>query len=221
MGLSLAICLLIAPGFMGWWFYKTLRRSRREITACSLGSVYESILFGVWTCSVNLLLLRVFYRICTVEDWVQCLNRLDFVLCVLGFTIISMFLALLIWEILFFGFIPRMAERIARMHSLPIPSDHRTVLNAVFLNDNRPHAVLIEKDGKVIGRGLIKNLNCDNRKLKEVYLQKITDQLTDTLKIRGTYINFETNITIREYEWPVREAQNKMAARKTLKIKRR
>lgn len=221
MGAALAGLFLIASGFAGWHIFQIIHRSAGENFGRSEVAFFGPIMFGIWIFALNSLVLKFFYPLNSIACLIQHFNRLDFVLFFGGLAFISMIVAALIWEIVLSGLVPLLADAFLRMNFFRraiIPD--RNVWDIMFQHDNNPHAVLVEKAGKVIGTGLVKRLSGNGSHLKEIYLEKNNDDVLELLGFRGTYINFDADLIIREYELRGRATHPKKAARKVLKIKR-
>lgn len=200
----LAILLLIAPGFVCRSIYSRLNFGGKRDKE-GLEFIISSLLYGVWIYSLNYIILKnIFhYNLRSFDDLRLLFNKIDFVIKFSGLTVISCLVIAVIWSLLYpnISIIPVNAIRLIT-GKFPI-TKNTNVWDAVFQEKRQHHAVIIEKDGKEIGKGFIKNISWGINERREIYLDRknIIDARPDLFdKFNGTYIDLENNLVIKEYD---------------------
>ena len=110
-----AVLFFVSPGFLGWILLDGIScpGETRSGLACSV--FFGSVMFSVWIDTLNCLLLKLFYPMNSLGDLFQNLNRMDFIFCFAGLSLISMIVTALTWNILISDVVFGLAERIGRL----------------------------------------------------------------------------------------------------------
>ncbi len=194
-----ALLLLVVPGFICQVIYERLNKGRR--LEDSFEKTVVALIYSVAILAVNAAVLYWVFRVSTVKGIKLRFESVLFLLEYVAITAGSSLLVALIWNFVS-PWTVKPINWLRRRTGKEQIGHSETVWDEAF-QDGRNHAVLIEKDGKVLGKGFVKYMTYSHNKVREVYLdqEKVIDGRPELFgQFAGTYIDFTNGLTIREYD---------------------
>jgi len=193
-----ALLLLIVPGFIAQKIFKLLNQDKKYNS--NLEETISSLIMSIFILGIDVILLISVYGINFISELKLYFNSFHFLL---GYTILTITISIafgLLWNILcpYFLSVINKIRGLSNKNTIKIT---KNVWDSVF-DDGTNHAIYIEKDGKEYTKGFIKELS-DFNNSRELFLEgeDLIDRNPELFSnFKGTYINFDQNIKVCEYD---------------------
>lgn len=201
----IAIMALIAPGFLVRKINEAFISKNKS--SSDLEKTIISLLYGVPILLINIFFLKLYYKLNTISDILNCMGNIDFICKYTVITIVNTLIISIISIVLNKHSVIFIINKIRKIFEQPLVSVNQSPWEEFFCNlgkEDYNMPIEIIKNGKSIGKGFVTNWDLDGRLDKDIILDNSDgfDKAADAgfiREVKRIYYDTKNNILIKEY----------------------